>query len=308
MAQGEVLHSGLTHSAEVGATHDRILGSSRASSRFINVGSSGRVHLIEAGDGTPVVFLHGSGTSSILLLPLLEHLREVWGLALDRPGFGLSDPAVVPRGRFRHSAIDWLDSALDALGLDATALAGSSMGGTWALWYALARPERVRRLVLLGAAPLLPGTRVPPPLRVMAIPRVGRWLQRLMKASPKMVVKMMASMGEKETIVKFPVQIEALVAEAKDPMAARVNISELRAASSPLGFRSSMRVRPEQLRKLQTRTLLVWGDHDPVGSTKVAEATRALIPSARLEILPAGHAPWLGNLERTADLISAFVR
>jgi pimeloyl-ACP methyl ester carboxylesterase len=32
------------------------------------------------------------------------------------------------------------------------------MGGTWALWYALARPERVRRLVLLGAAPLLPGT------------------------------------------------------------------------------------------------------------------------------------------------------
>src|SRR6266508_3330436 len=94
-----------------------------------------------------------------------------------------------------RASVEWLDGVLDALGLDATALAGNSMGGTWALWYALARPERVRRLVLLGAAPLLPGTRVPPPLRVMATPKIGELLQRMMKPSPKMVVRMMSSMG-----------------------------------------------------------------------------------------------------------------
>jgi pimeloyl-ACP methyl ester carboxylesterase len=307
MTRSRIVHSRLTHPGEVVATYERILGSSSAHSRFIKAGSNRRVHVIEAGDGPPVVLLHGSSTSSMLLLPLLELLRGVWGIAVDRPGFGLSDPADIPRERFRQAAIDWLDGVLDALGLDATALAGSSMGGTWALWYALARPERVRRLVLLGAAPLLPATRVPLPLRMMAIPRVGELLQRMMKPSPKMAVKMMASMGEKDTIVNFPAQIEALVAEGKDPIVGPVNLSELRAAISPFGFRRARRVRPDELRKLQTPTLLVWGDHEPVGSVKVAEATRDLMPNARLEILPGGHAPWLGNLERTADLVSGFV-
>jgi pimeloyl-ACP methyl ester carboxylesterase len=299
--------SRLTHSDEVVATYERILGASPANSRFVKVGSSAQVHVIEAGDGPPVVLVHGSSTSSILLLPLLERLQGVWGIAVDRPGFGLSDPAEVPRERFRQAAIEWLDSTLDALGLDATALAGSSMGGTWALWYALARPDRVRRLILLGGAPLLPGTRIPAALRVMATPLVGELLQRMIKPSPKMVVKMMTSMGEKETIGNHPPQIQALVAEGKDPVVARVNLRELRSAISPLGFRRALRVQSEELGKLSPPTLLVWGDHDPVGSVKVAEATRDLIPKARLEVLPAGHAPWLGNLERTGELVSEFV-
>jgi len=182
------------------------------------------------------------------------------------------------------------------------------MGGMWALWYAVARPERVRRLVLLGAPPLLPGTRIPPLLRAMVSPKVGELLQKIMKPSPKMVVRMMASMGEKETIVHYPAQIEALVAEARDRAAAEVNLRELRVVLSPFGYRRVLRVQPGDLRKLSTPTLLVWGDHEPVGSVQVAQATRDLIPDVRLEVLPAGHGPWLGNLERTAELVSTFVR
>ena len=84
-------------------------------------------------------------------------------IAVDRPGFGLSEPVHVPRERFRNAAIEFLDEIVDELGLETAALAGGSMGGTWALWYALARPERVRRLVLLTGAPLLRGTRLPAP-------------------------------------------------------------------------------------------------------------------------------------------------
>jgi pimeloyl-ACP methyl ester carboxylesterase len=50
------------------------------------------------------------------------------------------------------------------------------------------------------------------------------------------------------------------------------------------------------------------GDHDPVGAVKVGQATAELIPNAHLEVLPAGHAPWLGNPHRTAELVSKFVR
>ena len=111
-----------------------------------------RVHVIEAGEGAPVVFLHGSGTSSLSALSLVEHLEGVRFIAVDRPGYGLSDPVDVPRERFREAAVEFIDELVDALGLESFALAGGSMGETWALWYALARPERVRRVALFGSS------------------------------------------------------------------------------------------------------------------------------------------------------------
>jgi pimeloyl-ACP methyl ester carboxylesterase len=69
-----------------------------------------------------------------------------------------------------------------------------------------------------------------------------------------------------------------------------------------------LRVHPDELRRLTVPTLVVWGDRDPVGGTKVAEATARLVPKAQLEVLPAGHVPWLGNPDRVSELLSRFVR
>jgi pimeloyl-ACP methyl ester carboxylesterase len=275
--------------------------------RHIEVRSGRRVHVIEAGDGPPVLFLHGSNTSSASLLPVLERLEGVRAIAVDRPGFGLSEPVHVPRRRFRDAAVAFLDEILDELGLDTTALAGNSMGGTWGLWYALTRPERVRRLVLLGSAPLLPGTRPPAPLRLMAAPLVGDVLARVVKPDRRLLVRMMASMGEKDTIVRYPDLIESLVEAARDPVASAVNLAELRAVITPFGFRRPARMHPDELRRLTVPTLLVWGDRDPVGAVKVAQATARLIPKAQLEVLPAGHVPYLGHPGRVSELLSSFV-
>ncbi len=53
-------------------------------------------------------------------------------------------------------------------------------------------------------------------------------------------------------------------------------------------------------------TLMVWGDHDLVGAVRVAHAVADAIPTARLELLPAGHVPSLGNPDRTAELVSTL--
>ena len=108
--------------------------------RHVEVSSGRGVHVIEAGDGVPVVFLHGSSTSSLSLLPVLERLEGVRSIAVDRPGFGLSEPAPVPRARFREAAVEVSDEIVEELELDSLALAGNSMGGTWALWYAARAP------------------------------------------------------------------------------------------------------------------------------------------------------------------------
>ena len=267
-----------------------------------------RVHVIEAGQGAPVVFLHGSGTSSLSALSLVEHLDHVRLIALDRPGYGLSDPVDVPRDRFRGGAVQFIDETVDALGLESFALAGGSMGGTWALWYALACPDRVRRLALVGSAPLLPGTRPPAPLRVMAAPVVGDLLPRLANPTPTMVVRLMSSVGEGETIVRHPDLIDAMVAAGRDPVASATDLAELRAILTPLGFRRSMRVQPSELQDLTAPTLLIWGDHDPVGTVDVAQGVASLIPDGQLEVVEAGHAVWLGDPKRIAGLLCAFTR
>jgi pimeloyl-ACP methyl ester carboxylesterase len=300
--------TGPVRSSKVIDVHERMLRVSVARSRFIEIRSGRRVHVLEAGEGRPVLHLHGTNTSSLSHLPMLERADGVRSIAVDRPGFGLSDPAQVPRERFRDAAVEFVDEVLDELGLERSALAGGSMGATWALWYALARPERVRRLALLGSAPLLPGTRAPLPLRVMATPLIGDVLARVMKPNAKMVIQLMASVGEKDTIARYPDLIESVAAAGRDPIASRANLAELRAVISVFGFRRAMRLSREDLRRLTTPTLLVWGDHDPVGAVEVAQATASLIADAQLELLPAGHVPWLGNPARVSELLSDFVR
>jgi pimeloyl-ACP methyl ester carboxylesterase len=266
----------------------------------------GAFHVIDSGEGPPVLFLHGTNTSSLSLLPLLEHLRGVRAIAVDRPGFGLSEPVRVPIARFREAAVEFVDEVVADLGLEELTLAGNSMGGTWALWYALARPDRLQGLVLLGSAPLLPGSRPPAPLRAMAAPVIGGLLARVVKPNRRMVVRLMSSMGEAETIVRYPDLIDSLVAAGRDPATVAVNRAELRAAISLFGFRRSLRVQPDELRQLTVPTLLIWGDRDPVATVEAAQVTAGLIPHAALEVLPAGHVPYLGHPEQTAALVSEF--
>ena len=289
---------GDSHSSEALEVNQRMLAASGARSRQLDTRSAGRVHVVETGAGPPVLFLHGSGTSSLSLLPLMEHLQGVRAVAVDRPGFGLSEPARVPRSRFRDAAVEFVDEVVDQLGLDAPVLAGQSMGGTWALWYALARRDRVGGLVLVGSAPLLPGTRPPLPLRLMAMPVLGDIVTRVAKPNRKAVVRLMASMGEQHTIVRYPDLIDALVVAGNDPVATATNLAELRAAISPFGFRRALRVRADELQELTAPTLVIWGDHDPVGSTQAGETTARLLADARLEVLPGGHVPYLGHPER----------
>jgi len=61
-------------------------------------------------------------------------------------------------------------------------------------------------------------------------------------------------------------------------------------------------------RRLTVPTLMIWGDRDPVVPLAQARAAAAQMPSARLEVLPAGHVPQLGHPDRVATLLAEFAR
>ena len=299
------------HSVEVLEVYERLLARGSARSRFVEVAGR-RVHVLEQGAGPPLVLLHGTGNGAGFVLPLLNELRGVSAIAPDLPGIGLSDPVDVRREDYRDTAVAWLESLLDTLGLDTPTVVGHSGGAVRALWFALAHPDRVERLVLIGP-PALPGTRCPLPIRLIATPGLGAVLPRLAPPSPKAALRLATFMGEEKTLPGHPDLIDLMVALGRDSVSNRSSRTELRVLASPLalltpsGFRRRARVRPDELRRLAVPTLLVWGERDPLGGEAVAGAATDLIPRGRLVVLPTGHAPWLGLPGQTAAVVMDFL-
>lgn len=300
--------AGPRHTPAIEEVHRRMLRAAGAQGRLVPRSSGRRVHVVTLGDGPPVVHLHGTNTSSLSHLMLAALASGTRSYLVDRPGCGLSDPDSFRAGHFREYALDFVGDVLDALDLESTILVGASGGGIWATWYALAHPERVRGLVMLGSVPTLPGGRAPLPLRLAATPGLGDLMVRAGRPGRRTLLRMMASVGEADTILRHPDLLEALVAGARDPAATQANLAELRALISPRGIRSSMRISREDLRRLAVPTLMIWGDLDPVVPLAQARLAAAEIPDARLEVLPAGHVPQLGHPERVSALLAEFAQ
>ena len=111
--------------------------------------SLGQVHYREAGAGSPVVMFHRTPSNSAMferVMPLLgEHHRV---LALDTPGFGMSDSLPEPPGETMKPYVDAAVEFLDAKGIGPATLVGHSTGGSIAMNLAADHPERVNGLVI----------------------------------------------------------------------------------------------------------------------------------------------------------------
>ena len=299
------------HPIAVRQWYERLLTGTPVHSRTVEMPTGGKVHLLEKGAGPPLVLLHGSGVAAGFFMPLLNALEHVRTLAPDLPGAGLSDPVDFPRHRYHDATTHWLDRLLDVLALDTVSVVGHSGGGVWALRYALAHPARVKRLVLIGP-PAMPGTRCPLPHRLMAAPGLGRLLSRV-PPNRKSVLRFAEVMGEGATLAQHPDLVDMFVVAGRDPVAVAAFRAELRELVSPValltrsGWRGA-RVRSDELRQVAVPTLLAWGEREPLGGVEVARAVTGLIPRARLQVLPTGHAPWLGEPDLTAATVLDFVR
>jgi len=117
-----------------------------------------RTNYHDQGTGAPVLLIHGSGPGVSawanwrLLLPVLAQTRRV--IAPDMRGFGYTERPVNPAEASAYTMATWVQQAvglLDALGIEQTDLVGNSFGGALALALAIAHPQRVRRLVLMGS-------------------------------------------------------------------------------------------------------------------------------------------------------------
>lgn len=279
-------------------------------SRFLSVDAPPveRVHCLVAGEGPPLLFLHGVGVGATSWVPLLADLAEEYTCyALDRPGRGLSDPLDHTAVDFRSVNADVLAASLDELGVDACPVVGNSFGGFQTFLFALDRPDRVDSLALLGAPAGLSGD-YPLRMRLGSLPLVGPKLVAL--AEPDDVEGARELFGQVAVVHEEALSepfLEAYLAESEPPGRTESLASVFRDGLRLRGARPSAVVRDE-VAGIEQSTLFVWGSEDQFFPPSVGRPVAEAMPDARfVELDGVGHAPWLEPDDHTAAELRTFL-
>jgi len=268
--------------------------------RFHSVDTAvGRVSLVEAGTGPPVLALHGLGGTKASFLPTIAALADRHRvIALDFPGFGDSAKPI-------GAAYDapWFARAvlgvIDEMGLERPHVAGNSMGGRVALELGMTAPGSVGRLVLLCPA--------------LAWLRDRRWSRLVRLARPEIGLVQVAPRPVVEGIVR------RMIPAAGDGWAAAGVDEFLRAYLQPRGraafYAAARNIYLDEpggddgfwarLSLLEPRALFVWGRHDRLVPEGFKRHVRDALARGEHLTLDCGHVP---QVEAPRDTHHAMAR
>lgn len=269
-----------------------------------------RTYMIARGEGScPTLLLHG-GLSQAGEWALLAGRIPGHVLVLDRPGCGLSFPIDYRGVDYRKAAAEWLRDLVDAIGAERVNLVGNSMGGFFSMAFATAYPERVRRLVLVGAPAGL-DRQIPLVLRLWGNPVTGPLIIELKLTNPSTPERLRDRVFA-PLLVAHPERVprellEISIAGASLPGAGRTSYTILRAVTTLRGWRRRLMMRADMAR-LAVPTLFLWGDADAFAPPASGEELAARMPDASIEILPdTGHLPYLDRPDAVATAINRYL-
>jgi poly(3-hydroxyalkanoate) depolymerase len=284
-------------------TIDRVLGRRRRSGpknpkkppqrmRILTVGGrSLRVSVREGtADWTPLLLCNGIGASLELFQPFVDALdprRPV--IRFDLPGIGGSPAPVVPYHLLTLPSL--LAGLLDQLGYAQADVLGISWGGGLAQQFALSRPDRVRRLVLVATAPgalMVPG-------------------------DPRVLVRMLSPRRHRDP--GHAAKVAGLLyggSAREDPIVARDLLHATTRLGPPRGYFYQLIsmlgwTSLPRLPRLRPPTLILAGDDDPIIPVVNARIMHRLIPRSQLHIYRGGHLELAADANRLASAVEAFL-
>ena len=257
------------------------------------------VEIAEAGDGAPLLYLHGFAdvhAASLDWLPFHETL------AAERRIIAPAHPCCA--GSDEDEEIETIDDlafraieTMDALGLDRADIVGTCVGGWLAAEIAVRHPERVRKLALIGASGLFVAGSPIGDLFWEAQPRNGSeytGMRELLFARADTTV----------ALAMFP-------DNRSDPVRELSRYKTMRFASR-IGFSPPYfydRKLRDRLYRYKGPALLLWGEADRMVPRAHAEAYAQGFAYATLRVIAgAGHSPQVEQPQETAAALNAFLR
>ncbi len=279
---------------EIGTTEYRTPEFFGLQDLWIETGPGEVTHYHEVGNGTPVVFLHGSGTgvsaAANWWLTLPEVGRHVRAIAIDLIGWG----ATIQPEDAEYGIREWGQHTLrllDALGIDKAWIVGNSLGGWVALQLAVDHPDRVLGVISMGTGGA--------PARTAAIqqhldPDVS--MEGLRKAFQSFVTDPRLISDEMIAARQVVATYEIAVGRLGRVMAARER------------DRHAVPLRPEELASITVPTLLVHGRQDKViPAERTWELSGEILGSDALVLSGCGHWSMIERAPAFNDAVVGFI-
>lgn len=268
---------------------------------------SGDLEYAEAGEGPPVLAIHGTGGGFDQGLAMLGPLAARGWRLIAPSRFGYLRSAM-PEDSSSEAQADAFVDLLDHLGIERAAAVGGSAGALPALAFALRHPDRCAALVAAVPAAYVPGRPVPEPPNAVAAAIIEHalgsdllfWLGRTF-LEDRMIAALLAT---------DPALVQA--ASAEDQTAVRAvlrDIAPLRLRAE--GLRNDARRVAEApdfpLHRIVCPTLALSVEDDRFETAPAARHIAASVPGAELVILPRGGHVWVGHGTEVMDRISDFL-
>lgn len=231
-----------------------------------------RIRYAQAGEGTPLIHLHGAGGMRLTRGHdlLSRHFRVI---AFEMPGFGHS-PANT-RTTSTASLAETMGVAIRALGIERCNLLGTSFGARVALWLAAQQPALVSALVLEAPAAIRPDGQTPP------------------SGSPEEVARLIYAYPERQD--PLPSADPSVQAKTRD------FVMRVRGPDRDADLEAAMR-------RLETPTLILFGTRDRLMPPELGRIYKGLMPNSHLVfVYDAGHAISTERPEAFVDVTQDFI-
>ena len=270
----------------------------------------GPIEYQEAGTGTPLLMVHGSGGGHDQGMAFAGKLmqRGVRVIAMSRFGY-LRTP--MPLDASPAAQADAHVCLLDALGINKAAVAGGSAGGPSALQMAIRHPDRVSALVLLVPLAYKPSTSAD------SAKPLAPWAEALlMRLIGSDFVFWAALHVARDQVIKYVLATPPELVSAASPQEqARINAMLkhiLPVSQRAAGLRSDSilgkSLEPSALNKVIAPTLIISARDDRYGTYASAQYTASQIKGARFVGFEQGGHVWVGHDDELMQEISELMK
>lgn len=264
-------------------------------SKFITTnGVVKNVHYLEVGQGKPLILIHGGGGNTDQWINIIKHLQSEFKLIIvDRPGCGLTDAFNYRGVDYRQHCVSFIKSFMEALNISTADFAANSMGAYWTALFAMEYPEKVNKIVFLGAPAGL-DLHLPFFLRLLGVRGLNNFLWATV-AKPSIkgmrnLYKMLLVADESKLSDEYiycGYQSAILPTYKLGWLTMLENITTMR------GFRKDCYI-GNSMHKLTNPTLFLWGDKDAFQSADAGKKISNTMKTSKFIVVKnAGHLPWL---------------
>ncbi|MDR1384301.1 MAG: alpha/beta fold hydrolase [Planctomycetaceae bacterium] len=276
-------------------------------SNFHNINGL-RMHYLDEGKGTPILFVHGNPTWSFywrnLILPLRKTYRCV---AVDHVGCGLSDKPSEKAYPFTlERRIDDLCQMIERLNLKKITLIAHDWGGAIGMGAAERLPERFEKFVLMNTAAFI-SSRCPFRIRVCRMPFLGRWAVQGWNAFAVAATRM--AMNNRKKMTR---EIRAGLLSPYNSWANRLAVyrfvKDIPLSPKHPSYSTLLDIEKNLPMFREKPLLLIWGMHDWCFSPEFLKRFLQIFPDAETHRFDdAGHYVVEDASERMTPIIEMFL-